>query len=151
MLGILIFELLFGHAPFAHDNRMTMFKNICSLEVPFSPGADPDAVSLISRLLAKDPKQRAHYQEIHQHQFFRGMPFDRVKNKEFTPSFVPAVQSAEVPANFDAEFTGEVAQDSFVGPVFGPLTKVSHFSFVREDGFPEIEEREATSVAGRPT
>jgi hypothetical protein len=140
MLGTLMFELLFGIPPFANDNRMTMFKNICSNEVPFPQSANPDAVSLISRLLAKDPKQRATFEEIQQHRFFQDFPFDRVLKKEFTPAFVPDVKSDDVAANFDREFLGETAQDSFVAPVFGPLTRVCDFSFVREDGVGESEE-----------
>jgi serine/threonine protein kinase len=146
MMGTLMFELLFGTPPFASENRMTMFKNICNSEVPFPVSANPEAVSLISRLLVKDPKQRATFKEIEQHPFFQDFPFDRVMNKEFTPEFVPEVKSDEVPANFAIEFTGEAAQDSFVSPVFGPLAELSEFSFVREEGFPEAEEPDADTV-----
>jgi serine/threonine protein kinase len=140
MLGILVFELLFGSTPFVHSNRVTMFKNICNKEVVFPVASDPNAADLISRLLCKNPKQRAEFPEIQSHAFFRAIPFDQVLKRSFPPTFVPDIRNQEIPANFDQEFTREAALDSFVMPVFGSLTQVSEFSFAREEGLMAMDE-----------
>jgi serine/threonine protein kinase len=140
MLGILVFELLFGVTPFANDNRATMFRSICNAEPRFPPEVDPDVQNLIARLLTKDAAQRADFPEIQAHPFFRTIPLERVMRKEFTPVYVPQVRSQSAAVNFDTDFTREPAQDSFVPPLFGSLAEVAEFSFVQDEGLMQLEE-----------
>jgi serine/threonine protein kinase len=140
MLGILMFELLFRFTPFVNENRATMFKYICNSEIPFPAGADLDVQNLITRLLVKDPAQRADYLEIQGHAFFRTIPLDQVMRKAFQPVYVPEVKSQATADNFDAEFTREPAQDSFVAPMFGSLAEVADFSFAQPDGLMQLDE-----------
>ncbi|EFN57260.1 hypothetical protein CHLNCDRAFT_6687, partial [Chlorella variabilis] len=78
--GILLFELLFGYTPFKGLRRDETFDNIVKMELAFPKGGahvSPQAKDLITRLLAKDPRQRlgahAGADEVKQHPWFDGV------------------------------------------------------------------------------
>eukprot|EP00250_Pteridium_aquilinum_P007505 c17205_g2_i1 orf=116-1672(+) len=82
MLGILIYELIFGTTPFKGLNNKHTLHNIAKQQLRFPPGYDVMDMSeackaLIRGLLIKDPSQRLGSargaSEIKQHPFFRGV------------------------------------------------------------------------------
>ncbi|PKA59273.1 Protein kinase G11A [Apostasia shenzhenica] len=77
MLGIFLYELLFGKTPFkGPENRATLFNVVGeSLKFPEAPAVSAAARDLMRGLLVKDPQQRLAYRrgatELKQHPFFQ--------------------------------------------------------------------------------
>ncbi|KAJ3121854.1 Serine/threonine kinase [Physocladia obscura] len=111
--GVLVYELLFGQAPFKGDDEDQIFDSILYKEPYFSSRADPVAVDLIRKLLIKNPEERLgsgplDAQEIKGHRFFEGINWDDMVNKRIPPPFIPANTSPTDVSNFDEEFTKEM-------------------------------------------
>ena len=132
-LGILTYELLNGHSPFASDNRGIMFMAIRTHAPKFPPRTDRSTIDFISGLLAKVPEERFTFEQIKTHPFFKGMDFDKVLRKEYKPSFVPFILNETALGNFDSEFTREPAQDSLAAPVVN-TDAFKGFSYVASSG-----------------
>lgn len=117
-IGILVYEMIVGFPPFYHSNQQTMYELIEKFPVKF-----PDPVKhkipmseevkdLISKLLAKDPKDRIGTEggvnEILKHPWFEGFDFDKLLKKELEPPMIPKLsESKDDVSNFDEEFTGQ--------------------------------------------
>lgn len=80
-VGVIIYELLVGIPPFNADTVEEVFDNITNLKMEWPTTEDgeeffsPEAKSLISGLLTRDPAKRlgsAGVQEIKNHPFFKG-------------------------------------------------------------------------------
>lgn len=56
--GILLYELLVGHAPFQHDNPYKLYDLILNAPIPLPDFLDATAKELISQLLTRDVQQR---------------------------------------------------------------------------------------------
>jgi serine/threonine protein kinase len=128
-LGILSFELIFGCSPFTSSNRVRLYQMILNNEPEYPRGADRTAVDFVSKLLHKNPKNRATLESLRGHPFWHGLDFDAVARKEIAPSFVPVCDAAAPAENFDAEFTNMAAQDSLATPVRPGGTEFQGFSF----------------------
>ena len=147
-LGILTYEMLFGRTPFASENKIIMFQNICKRQPVFDAKTDPDVAGFVTMLLTKDPKKRPGFAQIKGHPFFGGLNFDDVLERRVQPPFKPEIGDRDVPVNFDAEFTTEQPADSYTVPVFGSLAQVSGFSYVDsgDELIKEEEERKETEA-----
>jgi serine/threonine protein kinase len=133
-LGILAFELLFGASPFASSNRVRLYQMILNNEPEYPRGANQVTVDFISKLLHKNPKNRATLETIRNHAFWRGIDLDAVARKEVRPSFVPHCDSETPAGNFDSEFTTMAAQDSLATPVRAGAADFQGFSFAGQPG-----------------
>jgi serine/threonine protein kinase len=111
-LGVLAYMLIFGESPFFDANRERMMRKIVSEGAKFPRDADPAAVALIEKLLAKEPRARFGFKELKAHRFFDGMSWEDVVAKRVAPDFVPALGDASETMYFDEEFTQEPASDS---------------------------------------
>ena len=129
-LGVLSYEMILGQTPFYDDNKAVLFNKIVHEDPFFPEGLDDRIIDFLSRLLTKDPNERAKFTDLKTHPFFEGFDWDKVYNREYSPSFIPDVQDPEVPSNFDPEFTTELPADSFVQPGLGEVGKVQGFSYV---------------------
>ena len=72
---------------------------------------------LLRGLLAKEPKQRLGCgskggDEIKQHIWFKGLDWDRLKDKKVSPPFVPVIRDELDVSNFAEEFTRQTPTDS---------------------------------------
>eukprot|EP00123_Amoebidium_parasiticum_P017267 comp23777_c0_seq1/m.41223 comp23777_c0_seq1/g.41223 ORF comp23777_c0_seq1/g.41223 comp23777_c0_seq1/m.41223 type:complete len:528 (-) comp23777_c0_seq1:42-1625(-) len=88
-LGVLIYELLVGHAPFMTVDPRTgrnRYDDILAGRVSFPKDIAPEAKDLILALLEVDPKKRlgAHkgMQEIKDHRWFKGVDWDAMLRME---------------------------------------------------------------------
>jgi serine/threonine protein kinase len=94
--GILLYEMLIGVPPFADDNRTRLFKKIVTDEPKFTYYSDRINVSneardLISKLLAKNPKDRIKPDKIPLHPFFKDISFDDIFKRKAVVPFVPKI------------------------------------------------------------
>lgn len=109
-LGCLIFELLFGRTPFAHDNHQEVFKRI--LQSPrfliFPDTVNPSVVDLISKLLAPNPDMRygnleGGVDDIKEHPWYSSVKFEwaRLDRRGYKAPFVPDIRNPLDTSNFD--------------------------------------------------
>ncbi|KAK6905806.1 AGC/PKC protein kinase [Kwoniella mangroviensis CBS 10435] len=110
--GVLTYEMLLGQSPFRGDDEDEIFDAILEDE-PLYPITMPrDAVSLLQRLLTRDPTRRlgageADADDIKRHLFFKDVNFDDVYHKRIPPPYFPTIGNATDTSNFDQEFTRE--------------------------------------------
>ncbi|KAI9568413.1 hypothetical protein HD554DRAFT_2172517 [Boletus coccyginus] len=122
--GVLTYEMLLGQSPFRGDDEDEIFDAILEDE-PLYPITMPrDAVSILQKLLTRDPTRRlgsskADAEEIKRHPFFKDVNFDDVFNKRIPPPYFPTINGSADTSNFDEEFTRE---QPTLTPVHGQLS-----------------------------
>jgi serine/threonine protein kinase len=142
--GILLYELMLGQTPFAHENRARMFRNILEMRPYFPADMDPGGREYCELVLEKDPAKRATFPRLKSCLLFRDLDWDAVMQRKVVPIFPPVkVETAHL-SNFDEEFTQEVALDSAALGVEGSEQKIAGFSFGGEEMLDRLmESREA--------
>ncbi|KAJ7211487.1 protein kinase C1 [Mycena haematopus] len=135
--GVLTYEMLLGQSPFRGDDEDEIFDAILEDE-PLYPITMPrDAVSILQKLLNRDPLRRLgageeDAEEIKRQPFFKDVSFDDVLNKRIPPPYFPTINGSADTSNFDEEFTKE---QPTLTPVHGQLSsrdqqEFSGFSWV---------------------
>ncbi|EJC97977.1 uncharacterized protein FOMMEDRAFT_171362 [Fomitiporia mediterranea MF3/22] len=110
--GVLMYEMLLGQSPFRGDDEDEIFDAILEDE-PLYPITMPrDAVSILQKLLTRDPNRRlgsgeSDAAEIKAHPFFKDVDWIGVMNKKFEPPYRPTIKGSADTSNFDEEFTRE--------------------------------------------
>lgn len=109
-LGVLIYEMLVGESPFPGDDEEEVFDSIVNDDVRYPRCLSPESVSLIQKLLQKNPEKRLGAGEedasqIKRHRFFQGMDWDALLAKKVKPPFLPVIKAPKDVSNFDEEFT----------------------------------------------
>lgn len=118
-LGIIIYELLFGIAPFFNSDIMKLYENICFTKLNF-PERQPLTMhceDLIKRLLNKNPDERLGYsgaKEIKDHFFFHDISFDDIYSKKLTAPISNQVKDPLAVSNFEQMFTSEEVRYSLI-------------------------------------
>lgn len=110
-IGCMLFEFLFGYAPFHADTPDKVFTNILQGTIDWPPIAPdellkycrPEAQDLIQKLLTLDPQKRlgsngSH--EIMSHPYFNGIDWDNLFESE--APFVPHLEDPESTEYFDS-------------------------------------------------
>uniref|UniRef100_A0A665VE26 non-specific serine/threonine protein kinase n=1 Tax=Echeneis naucrates TaxID=173247 RepID=A0A665VE26_ECHNA len=111
-LGVVMYEMMCGRLPFYNQDHEKLFELILMEDIRFPRTLGPEARSLLSGLLKKDPMQRLgggpdDAKEIMQHKFFAGIEWQAVYEKKLVPPFKPQVTSETDTRYFDEEFTGQ--------------------------------------------
>ena len=70
-LGILFYELLFGHSPFKGKNTKNVIMNIKSHDIIYDKHVSNSCKDLIEKLLNVNPQKRLKIKDIIQHRFIR--------------------------------------------------------------------------------
>uniref|UniRef100_H0V394 non-specific serine/threonine protein kinase n=1 Tax=Cavia porcellus TaxID=10141 RepID=H0V394_CAVPO len=112
-LGVVMYEMMCGRLPFYNQDHEKLFELILMEEIRFPRTLGPEAKSLLSGLLKKDPKQRLgggseDAKEIMQHRFFASIVWQDVYEKKLSPPFKPQVTSETDTRYFDEEFTAQM-------------------------------------------
>ena len=107
-LGIFIYEMVIGHAPFQDDPNVKMYEKILTYDVEF-----PDTVKvtdkckdLILRLLNKDAYKRLGSapdgaSHIQKHVWFSGLDWTKMRKQEIPPPYKPNIENQEDVSNYD--------------------------------------------------
>uniref|UniRef100_A0A8C2CXZ4 protein kinase C n=1 Tax=Cyprinus carpio TaxID=7962 RepID=A0A8C2CXZ4_CYPCA len=111
-LGVLIFEMLVGESPFPGDDEEEVFDSIVNDEVRYPRFLSTEAISIMRRLLRRNPERRLgagerDAEEVKRHPFFRNMDWTALLAKKIRPPFLPTIKGREDVSNFDNEFTSE--------------------------------------------
>lgn len=129
--GVLTYEMLLGQSPFRGDDEDEIFDAILEDE-PLYPITMPrDAVSILQKLLTRDPARRLgsgkdDAEEIKRQPFFKDVSFDDVLNKRIPPPYFPTINGSADTSNFDEEFTRE---QPTLTPVHGQLSSRDQAEF----------------------
>ncbi|XP_051990123.1 serine/threonine-protein kinase N2-like isoform X1 [Xyrauchen texanus] len=111
-LGVLIFEMLVGESPFPGDDEEEVFDSIVNDEVRYPRFLSTEAISIMRKLLRRDPERRLgagerDAEDVKKHLFFRNIDWDGLLAKKVKPPFVPTIKDSSDVSNFDDEFTSE--------------------------------------------
>ncbi|KIV93870.1 hypothetical protein, variant 1 [Exophiala mesophila] len=117
--GVLIYQMLLQQSPFRGEDEDEIYDAILADEPLYPIHMPRDSVSILQRLLTRDPDQRlgsgqGDAQEIMSHPFFKGVNWDDIYNKRVPTPFKPTVKNEKDTSNFDSEFTS-------VTPVLTPV------------------------------
>ena len=89
--GVLLYEMLSGYLPFRIIQGDKITKNIYNQKIKLFEHFSNAAKDLILKLLEYNPKKRIKYKEIIKHSFFKDINWDKIKNKQITPPFIPNI------------------------------------------------------------
>ncbi|XP_021499100.1 serine/threonine-protein kinase N2 isoform X3 [Meriones unguiculatus] len=111
-LGVLIYEMLVGESPFPGDDEEEVFDSIVNDEVRYPRFLSTEAISIMRRLLRRNPERRLgagerDAEDVKKHPFFRLTDWNALMDKKVKPPFVPTIRGREDVSNFDDEFTSE--------------------------------------------
>uniref|UniRef100_A0A8D0S183 Serine/threonine-protein kinase N2 n=2 Tax=Sus scrofa TaxID=9823 RepID=A0A8D0S183_PIG len=111
-LGVLVYEMLVGESPFPGDDEEEVFDSIVNDEVRYPRFLSTEAISIMRRLLRRNPERRLgagekDAEDVKKHPFFRLIDWSALMDKKVKPPFVPTVRGREDVSNFDDEFTSE--------------------------------------------
>uniref|UniRef100_A0A8C2YKK8 Serine/threonine-protein kinase N2 n=1 Tax=Chinchilla lanigera TaxID=34839 RepID=A0A8C2YKK8_CHILA len=111
-LGVLIYEMLVGESPFPGDDEEEVFDSIVNDEVRYPRFLSTEAISIMRRLLRRNPERRLgagekDAEDVKKHPFFRLIDWNALMDKKLKPPFVPTIRGREDVSNFDDEFTSE--------------------------------------------
>ena len=125
----MLYELHYGRTPFAHHNRLVIFKQIIAARTFLSgsalwpAGLDADAKQLTLALLSTTPTARpgagkAGADELQRHAWFAksGFDFDALAARRVAAPLVPVIASALDAENFNMDACDE---DEGVAPFEG--------------------------------
>lgn len=133
--GVLIYELLCGHTPFAGRNQQRTFEKIVhsTKHLTFPTKFDSHAKSLIRRLLHPNPSLRIGClqngcQDVKEHAFFisQNLEFHELVNKTFEVTYKPKVDDVkDVELDFDIQEELSLEFDSSYTEYFKGLSNSS--------------------------
>ncbi|KAM0191126.1 hypothetical protein ACHAPC_002396 [Botrytis cinerea] len=120
--GVLIYQMLLQQSPFRGEDEDEIYDAILADEPLYPIHMPRDSVSILQKLLTREPEQRlgsgpTDAQEIMSQPFFRSINWDDVYHKRIAPPFQPSITNATDTSNFDSEFTS-------VTPVLTPVQSV---------------------------
>lgn len=117
--GVLIYQMLLQQSPFRGEDEDEIYDAILADEPLYPIHMPRDSVSILQKLLTREPDQRlgsgpTDAQEVMSQPFFRNINWDDIYHKRVQPPFLPQIKSATDTSNFDSEFTS-------VTPVLTPV------------------------------
>jgi serine/threonine protein kinase len=97
----------------------------------FPEELDKSCIDFLTCFLIKDPKQRSTFESNRSHSFWKGLDFDQVLNKKYTPEFVPEKYSS-IEENCKKYFT-TLSNEKFDDEKNNKIFEIfDHFSFISD-------------------
>lgn len=117
--GVLIYQMLLQQSPFRGEDEDEIYDAILADEPLYPIHMPRDSVSILQKLLTREPDQRlgsgpTDAQEVMSQPFFRNIVWEDIYHKRVQPPFLPTIKNATDTSNFDSEFTS-------VTPVLTPV------------------------------
>ncbi len=117
--GVLKYQMLLQQSPFRGEDEDEIYDAILADEPLYPIHMPRDSVSILQKLLTREPDQRlgsgpTDAQEVMSQPFFRSINWDDIYHKRVQPPFLPTIKSETDTSNFDSEFTS-------VTPVLTPV------------------------------
>ncbi|KAI8994973.1 camp-dependent protein kinase 8 [Pilobolus umbonatus] len=105
-LGVLIYEMLAGVAPFYDDNQFKLYEKIVSCNPIYPSHFSEEVIDLLRNLLTPDLSSRfgnlkRGHQDIIDHPWFASIDFDKLEKLEIIPPYIPEVKSEGDASNYD--------------------------------------------------
>ncbi|NP_001085794.1 protein kinase C eta L homeolog [Xenopus laevis] len=119
-MGVLLYEMLCGHAPFEAENEDDLFEAILNDEVVYPGWLSQDSVEILQAFMKKKPTKRlgsltlGGEKAILWHPFFKDINWDELNKKAIEPPFRPRIKAREDVSNFDPEF---IKEDAVLTPI----------------------------------
>lgn len=93
-LGCLVYELLEGQTPFAHDNPLMVQRNILKQPIVMPEAMPAATADLVTRLLERDAAKRLGggadgTRDVQAHPFWAPLDFEKVLTRAYTPEWQP--------------------------------------------------------------
>ena len=101
--GILAFELFCGRVPFKSDSPSILFRKIQKEPIRWREAVNETTKQFITQLLEKNPAKRlgtGGSEEVLNHPFFENIEWDKVRNLEYQPDFIPEYDKNTPTMNF---------------------------------------------------
>uniref|UniRef100_A0A7N8WX45 Protein kinase C n=1 Tax=Mastacembelus armatus TaxID=205130 RepID=A0A7N8WX45_9TELE len=124
-LGVLLYEMLSGHAPFEAENEDDLFESILKEDVVYASWLSTEAVNILKAFLTKNPARRlgcvaseGGESAVTSHAFFADIDWEKLNQREIEPPFKPRIKTPEDVNNFDPDFTQE---EPTLTPIDDPL------------------------------
>ncbi|XP_046728986.1 protein kinase C eta type isoform X1 [Silurus meridionalis] len=142
-LGVLLYEMLSGHAPFEAENEDDLFECILNEEIVLASWLSTNAEDILKALLMKNPTRRlgcvtssGGENAVMAHAFFNTIDWEKLNRREMEPPFKPQIKAGEDVNNFDPDFTNEDAvltpfEESLIPQI--NQDEFSNFSFTSEE------------------
>lgn len=110
--GVVLYEFLHHALPFGDPSE------VLGIEPRMRSSLSPQCLSLLQGLLTKDPKMRlgcgeSKWQEVKEHEWFRGIDWEAVADKALVPPFKPDAETANCEPIHEIEetFFGDDGKD----------------------------------------
>ncbi|KAG1455986.1 hypothetical protein G6F56_006938 [Rhizopus delemar] len=91
-LGVLIFEMVTGKAPFLDKNPVNLYQKILECRVEWPEDMSSELKDLLQNLLTSDLELRFTSKEIKTHAWFADIDFEQVLKRKVKPPHVPKVK-----------------------------------------------------------
>ncbi|XP_035466384.2 protein kinase C eta type isoform X3 [Scophthalmus maximus] len=132
-LGVLLYEMLSGHAPFEAENEDDLFESILNEEIVYASWLSTEAVNILKALLTKSPARRlgcvaseGGESAVTSHVFFADIDWEKLERRQIEPPFKPRIKTPEDVNNFDPDFTQEE-------PTLTPIDDPMFFTINQEE------------------